>query len=122
TLDRYAASAGDAFDFAPLRSATDDLARKLERFYRAAEAGDLPSAEANDTIMRLERILVPLNYARLSRFAQDPAIACPALPALNAATALAKPGADVNAVVTDLRRGANHYLAGLRDAGALIAK
>jgi hypothetical protein len=42
------------------------------------------------------------------------------LPALSSATALDKDKGVVEAVVTDLRRGANQYLAALRDAGALI--
>lgn len=121
TLGGYAKLAGDAFDFTPLMSATEAFAQKLDRFYHAAAAGDLPVREANDTMMRLERILVPLNFARLSRFAQDPAIACPALPGLSSATALAKSDSDIkHAVATDLRRGANQYLASLRDARALI--
>jgi hypothetical protein len=120
TLDRYAKSAGGAFDFTPLKAATAKFASRLEQFYRAADAGSLPASKANDAIMRLERILVPLNFARVSRFAQDFAIACPPLPALSSATALDKDKGVVEAVVTDLRRGANQYLAALRDAGALI--
>jgi N-acetylated-alpha-linked acidic dipeptidase len=121
TLDRYAQSAGDAFDFTPLKNATDGLADKLELFYAAAGTGDLSARDANDAMMRLARILVPLNFARMPRFSQDPAIACPALPALNAATVLGKSSGDVSqAAVVDLRRGANHYLAALRDAGTVI--
>ena len=123
TLTGYAGAAGETFDFRPLLAATTALDESLERFYRSIEDGALPADRANHTSMRLSRILVRLNYTREPAFMQDPAIACPALPGLSAAAALERPIGDiVNQVRTDLRRGANRYMAALREARALVER
>lgn len=121
-IGRYKKAAGGKFDFAPLEAETAKLKASLDRFYEAAKRGAIPAAKANDTVMKLCRILIPLNYARVLRFAQDPAIACPQLPGLSAANTLANStdGHLVNAALTDLRRGANRYLIALREARALL--
>lgn len=121
TLTNYEEAAGDAFDFAPLKTAAKALGQTLERFHAQTEEGEIDAQTANEVKMRLARILVRINFTREPAFMHDPAVACPALPGLSAAAALARPMGDiVNEVRTDLRRGANRYIAAMRDARVLV--
>lgn len=121
TLDKYEAAAGAYFDFAPLREATATLSAALNRLYAGIEDGSIAATSANDVLMGLSRVLVPLNFTRAPRFMQDPAIASPGLPGLSSAVALDPENEDLlNNVLTDLMRGANRYLVAMREARALI--
>ena len=99
TVERYQAAAGDAFDFGPTRAAIEDLDASLTRFYTTALANVAPgSAEArrfNAAQRRLARLLVPVNYSRVTPFHHDPAMEVPPLPDLAPALMLANSREDV---------------------------
>lgn len=123
TLSRYKAATGSHFDWTKVDAATQDLADSLDRLYADIETGKIPAKRVNDGLMKLARILVPVNYTRTQRFAQDPAIACPALPGFSVATELERPMGDItHHVLTDLTRGANRYIAALQAAQAVISE
>jgi hypothetical protein len=123
TLKRYKAATGSRFDWTKVDAVTQDLADSLDRLYAEVEAGKIPATKVNDGLMKLARILVPVNYTHTQRFAQDPAIACPALPGFSVATELERPMSDItHHVLTDLMRGANRYMATLQAAQAIISE
>ncbi|HEX5079450.1 MAG TPA: M28 family peptidase [Geminicoccaceae bacterium] len=121
TLEGYRKAAGARFDFAPSEAAISDLDRALAAFYDAAKQGRIAPAAANAVIMRLARILVPVNFTREARFRHDPALPVPPLPSL----ALAKEldGFDERTLgfaLTQLTRGQNRLVAALREAKRLV--
>jgi N-acetylated-alpha-linked acidic dipeptidase len=121
TLKRFKAATGERFDWSKVDAATTSLSKALQALYADIEADNIPARTANDTLMKLARILVPLNYTRTQRFAQDPAVACPALPGLSMATELERPMGDItHHVLTDLLRGANRYIAALQQAEHVV--
>ncbi len=72
-------------------------------------------------IMRLARILVPINFTREARFRHDPALPMPPLPTLAWANELA--GFDdhqLGFALTQLTRGQNRLVAALREAKRLV--
>jgi hypothetical protein len=73
--------------------------------------------QANATLRRLARILIPINYARGERFDHDPAIKLPVVPRLEPAARLAEaPGDQQPFIRTALVRERNKIRAMLRAA------
>jgi len=123
TLARCRAATGGDFDWNEAEQATAELRTALDAFYPAFEEGRVSLRSGNDLLMQLSRILVPINFTRTPRFAQDPAIACPALPGLASAAELERPAGDIrDHVLTEVRRGANRYVAALTGAQRLVAE
>ena len=121
TIEKYQKAAGAAFDFAPAAIAVEQLDKALGKFYRAAKAGKIEAPAANAAIMRLARILVPINYTREARFRHDPAVPIPALPTLAAAVDIkSMPKAAQGFAKTQLVRGQNRFVAALREAIRLV--
>ena len=91
-VERYAAAAGDQFDFSPALAELAALRATLDRFYAALEANPpadaLAALGANRVQRLLGRELVAVSYSRDGRFRQDPARATPPLPDLAPATEL----------------------------------
>ncbi|KIN74355.1 M28 family peptidase [Sulfitobacter guttiformis] len=123
TLADYQTEAGDAFDLSAARAASDSLLAKLSAFYDGVAAGTVSEAKANVVIQDLARILVPLNFNRSDRFRHDPALTIPPLPAIEQAGKIAAMPADLQGFGrTQLVRGQNHVIAGMRAAETLIAR
>lgn len=123
TIDDYQAQASGAFDFSDARDAANALLVDLEIFYDRAGSGAVSPDVANTIIQDLARILVPLNFNRSDRFRHDPALTIPPLPALEEATKIAGRPDDMKGFAhTELRRGQNHVIAGLRAAQTLIER
>jgi N-acetylated-alpha-linked acidic dipeptidase len=121
TIDSYQAAAGSAFDLSPSRKATEAICAKLERLYGQIHARTVTEARANEALMRLARVLVPINFTQQARFRHDPAYACPPLPTLASARDLA--GAEpvrAGFIKTQLLRGQNRYLGALREASRIL--
>jgi hypothetical protein len=78
----YDEVAGDHFDLADVRADLANLADALEEFYDAVDEGDIPPEEANETLKRIERHLVRVNYVSKGKFEQDPALSRPPYPRL----------------------------------------
>lgn len=126
TLDRYAASAGAAVDFAPALTAADALQEQLDRLYRnvpmlVSRPVTDPAVRAfNDAVLEMERILIPINYTRRGRFRTEPAIIIPPLPDLAPALDLgAATGHYRQVLCTHLRRGVNRVAWALERAAEI---
>jgi N-acetylated-alpha-linked acidic dipeptidase len=124
TLAAYAMAAGERFDFSPAVAELAVFKLALDRFYaaasQAASAGDKAAwARCNDAILRLARILVPINFGREGRFRHDPAAPIRELPDLAPALRLARlaPESDLaHFTVAHLVRGQNRLVDALRQA------
>jgi hypothetical protein len=122
TIKSYQEAAGSAFDFEPARRAVGDLLRALRGFRSAVAAGAVEAARANEIIMGLARILVPINFAREARFRHDPAVPIPPLPVLAAANEIRRmPKHNRGFAEAQLTRGQNRVVAAMRAAVRLIA-
>ena len=124
TLERYDKAAGSRFDLSPARSEVKALKACLEQFYAAAAdaavSADVQAcAPFNEAILRMARILVPINFARLGRFWHDPALPILPLPDLAPAlglSSLAKGSDLAGFTVAHLVRGQNRLIDALRRA------
>ncbi|MFL5123977.1 MAG: M28 family peptidase [Microvirga sp.] len=123
TLAAYEAAAADHADLIPARTALDALSERLAELYRAIEAGRVEPGVANDALMRLARVLVPINFTREPRFRHDPAYTVPPLPSLAVAAELARIDASrLGFAKTQLLRGQNRFVAALREAERIAAR
>jgi hypothetical protein len=116
-LAGYAKAAGERFDLAPARAAVTALDATLMRFNTALEAKRIAQADANDLLLALSRLLVPLNYQRGSRWRRDLGLTVPPLPALAICAELDRYPANVLGFAqTHLKRGLNQVVATLEEA------
>ena len=121
TITKYQKAAGTAFDLGPAAIAVEELDKALAKFNRAAKAGKIAPEAANAVILRLARILVPINYTREARFRHDPALPIPELPTLSAAAEIESMPKDKQGFArTQLMRGQNRFVAALREATRLV--
>ena len=91
-LEGYRATSGDAVDLGPVIDRANDLRSSLERLNQRISAGlaaDTEVAIANQALIDIGRILVPLNYTEKGKFEHDFALHVPALPLLRPLTQLA---------------------------------
>ena len=122
TLAGYAKAAGERFDLAPARDAVAELDASLVRLAAASDAKRVSPAEANDLMLALSRLLVPLNFTRGTRWRRDLGVTVPPLPALAIAAELDRyPENALPFAQTHLRRGLNHVLAALEEATERVA-
>lgn len=122
TLTRYQHAAGDLADLVPALDEANRLAGILDRFYKDLGAGAVAPADANEALRKLSRILVPLDYTTGPRFIHDPALTAPPLPDLALAERLGELDADkLPFAQTQLLRGRNRVVAGLREAVGVVA-
>jgi hypothetical protein len=123
TIQRYQDAAGDQFDLGLAQQATQELTSLLEAFYRQAEEGSLAPELANDVILELARILVPINFTRGGRFWHDPALSVPPLPDLATAKDLGRHDDDtLGFALTQLVRGQNRVVSALRQATRSVTR
>ncbi len=124
TLATYQEAAGSEFDFSPARRALDELEEALENIYEYALAKKGADADRiNFAQRRLARLLVPVNYSRMSGFYHDPALNVPPLPDL--APALSMPGAKDDParrgiLKAHLTRGQNRLVWALQSAREVV--
>lgn len=115
TLQAYQEAAGARFNLAPARAALDALAGRVAKLAAA------PAGRYNDAVLRLARVLVPLNFASGPRFTHDPAVNQPAIPPLALCTQLDRwAGEDLNFAKASLLRGRNRVEAALHEACEII--
>ncbi len=117
TVAEYQKAAGDRFDLSASKEAVAELASALDDFYARVEAGKIAPSAANTVIQDLARILVPINFTRVTRFRHDPALTIPPLPSIAEAAELDK--FDENTIGfarTQLVRGQNRLISALRQA------
>jgi len=125
TLTDYQARLGTHFDLAPATADITALRTALDIFYdRFEELSALdptdPAARSAAAVQReLARLLVPINYSREGRFAQDPAETVQALPdlAIGLTAAILPAGShQYQAALVSLQRGLNRLRWTLRQA------
>ena len=123
-LEAYEAKAVKKFDLSAVRSGLNAVAERLETLYGRIEDGEIEPAAANDLLLRLGRILVPLGYTERARFEQDPATPrtpIPRLAGIHELEALIENESPrLPFVRTDLRRGANEVAQRLTEAVWLL--
>jgi N-acetylated-alpha-linked acidic dipeptidase len=120
-IEGYQKAAGKAFDLSPARAATKAFAAKLGKLYSGIKRGTVAEDKANEALVRLARVLVPLNFTEQARFRHDPAFSCPPLPTLARVRELA--GSDpvrAGFVTTQVMRGQNRYCGALREATRIV--
>ena len=123
TIEAYQKAAGAAFDLAPAKAALGSLSAALDKLYAGIASGKVKQKAANEALMRLARVLVPINFTREPRFRHDPAYTCPPLPTLATASELATmPARLVGFAKTQLMRGQNRFCAAMREAEGIVAQ
>ncbi|MBL8837770.1 MAG: M28 family peptidase [Alphaproteobacteria bacterium] len=121
TIESYQKAAGAAFDLAPSKAALASFAASLDKLYSGIASGKAKKKAANEALMRLARVLVPINFTREPRFRHDPAYTCPPLPTLATAAELpTMPARLVGFAKTTLMRGQNRFCAAMRDAERIV--
>lgn len=123
-LQDYELKATKRFDLTAIRRRLDAVAKRLDDIYAEIEAGTVDPAVANELILRLGRLVVPVGYAERARFDHDPAtprVPIPRLAKLHDLEAMEEHAPDrVPFVKTELRRHANEIAARLAEAMWLL--
>ena len=123
-LGEYEAKAVKRFDLGAVRSGLNAVTERVEALYTRIEDGEISPAAANDLLLRLGRLLVPLGYTERARFEQDPATPRTPIPRLAGIHELEElienESPRLPFVRTDLRRGANEVAQRLAEATWLL--
>ena len=123
-LEEYEAKAVKKFDLSAVRSGLDAVTERLEALYARIEDSEIEPAEANDLLLRLGRLIVPLGYTERARFEHDPATPRTPIPRLAGIRELEElienESPRLPFVRTDLRRGANELAQRLVEAAWLL--
>ena len=120
-IEGYQKMAGGDFDLSPSRHALKALTGRLDALYARTAGGGINQAPANEALMRLARVLVPVNFTNEPRFRHDPAYACPPLPALAHAREFTSADAARKGFVrAQMVRGQNRFVAAMRAAGRIV--
>lgn len=129
TLDRYAGAAGESADFTPAFTALDWLNEELDRLYdhihslAGGAVDDAAVQAANDTLLELARILVPINFTRSGAFRHEPALPVPPLPDVAPALELRDAaGHEKRVLQTHVRRGVNRVTWALEQAATVAGR
>ncbi len=119
-LADYETKAFKRFDLSAIRKSLDAVTLRLNYLYTKIEAGEVPPEVANDLLLRLGRILVPLGYAEKPRFEHDPAtprVPIPRLAKLHELESMDEETSErLPFVLTELRRQANEVAQQLSEA------
>ncbi len=121
--DLDTASAG-RFDLTPVTRELDRLRANAERLNSVAAQADAGQAAAvNAVLVRLGRLLIPLNYTESGPYDQDLAVGIPPLPSLQGVRQLAEMASDSDEarfLVTRLLRARNAAVHALRQANETV--
>jgi N-acetylated-alpha-linked acidic dipeptidase len=115
TIKQYQNFAGEDFDFTDVLNEATRLQQDLQLFYQAASIASefTELKEFNEKIVKLARILVPINYTRKGKFRHDPAQAISPLPDIAPVVELQdidKNSHYYHVLQTHLRRGSNRII------------
>jgi hypothetical protein len=121
TLASYQRAAADHADLTPSHTALEGVRSRLETLYAGIGAGRIRPDAANEALMRLARVLVPINFTREPRFRHDPAYTVPPLPTLAVAAELSRLEAPrLGFAKTQLQRGQNRFVGAMNEASRII--
>jgi len=121
-LTMWQEKAGARFDLSRPLQYCDRLRERLDQFYART---DLAVADFNRTVVRLQRILIPLGYSTGNRYEHGLAMPYPPVPALEPVNdlVLTRPGQDEEMhVLTLLRRRLNYVCDSLRRAVGVLGE
>lgn len=119
-LKAWQAKAVDRFDLSDCLTLAAQLQQDIRAFYDA----DIAPAQKNSCLLRLARLLVPLNYTTGCIYENDPALSYPKLPSLHLIDDLLRtqPGSSrANEIAVVLQRKKNFVLHHLDQAVRLLA-
>jgi hypothetical protein len=127
-LTRYQEASRGRLDLSAESAAAASLVAGAERLNAALEAAESADDEAtlrplNEVVMRLGRILVPINYTLKGQFDHDLGVPQPPLPGLAQAASLGTldpAGDDARMLLVVLRRQANRVRFALEEAAETI--
>jgi N-acetylated-alpha-linked acidic dipeptidase len=123
TVGAYAKAAGNRLDLGSVMRALEEVAGKVGAFHKSVTEGKIPSRIANETMRKLSRALVPLNYARGGPYEQDPAVTLPPVPLLSIAADLDVYDKDsIGFALATLLRGRNAALDAIDRADAALMR
>ncbi|HEY63139.1 MAG TPA: M28 family peptidase [Caldilineae bacterium] len=125
TLARYQEAGKGWFDLSPSIAEARALREDLVRFYERASDPEVDPGPFNEALMRLARVLVPINYTRHGRFRTEPAVSIPPLPDLAPIMELGAldPDSDqARFTKAHLVRGQNRVIWAMREARAIVAR
>ena len=121
TLNSYQKNSGVYFDVEPSLKKLNEFEVKLTNFYEKISNKTIDSLNANQIIMEMARILIPLNFARNPRFTHDPAVPIPPLPTLSLCDEISLIPKDlIGFAQTQLVRGQNRFIASIDQAIVLL--
>jgi N-acetylated-alpha-linked acidic dipeptidase len=121
TLETYQKAAGSEFDLTPAKTSLGELAAAIDRLYAGIGSGKVKGKAANEALVRLARILVPINFTREPRFRHDPAYTVPPLPTLASAAEIPSlPAAKRGFGKTQAVRGQNRFVAAMRESRRIV--
>jgi len=113
------------FDLSPALAEAQALRQELVRFHAQAAAVKNDPRPFNQALMRMARVLVPINYTRQGHFRNEPAVSVPPLPDLAPIRDLGRlsPDSDLARFTrAHLRRGQNRVVWALRQARSIVAQ
>ncbi|MCW5853372.1 MAG: M28 family peptidase [Anaerolineae bacterium] len=118
--------AGERFDLQPVAAELGRLREGVAQLNKVVERvdDDETAGRLNRTLMRLGRLMIPLNYTRSGPYDQDLALSVPPLPSLQPVAELAQLDAKSDAarfLETRLLRERNRAVHILRQANELVA-
>jgi len=121
TLSSYNEQAAGHFDLTPIINDFQKLLQKLEQAYKLVkpECSEEIAKEFNKLLIKLSRILIPVNYTKSGRFSHDPALEVPPYPDVAACKDLAnypRDSDEYNFLITQLIRGSNKIRSAVRTA------
>lgn len=125
-LSEYKKAAGDIFDFTPVFNEIQALRESMEDFYKKAEevsGNEKKQAVICDTILKIVRKLIRINYTEREEFKHDPAAMCPPIPAIASVLKIRQLGSEKQKfLITELVRDRNRVLHALRECKQIIER
>lgn len=124
-FNEYQKASENLFDFKPVIDDALNLKASLENLYMKAQStkDKLEQEKINQTLIKIARILIPINYADKERFDHDPAVPIPAYPDLYPATQLPNYKNQINEfrfLINQLIRGSNKVRWAFREAKRVV--
>ncbi|MEM1940818.1 MAG: M28 family peptidase [Candidatus Caldarchaeum sp.] len=124
-ISEYARAAGAHFDLTPVIDDLKTLREKLDAAYQKTHQADREETveKFNNLLLKLSRIIIPINYTKNGRFAHDPALEVPAYPDLAPCRELSRLPAksdEYRFLQAQLVRGRNKVRAAILSAISLV--
>lgn len=123
TIKEYQDSGSGNFDLTPVLEDLKKLKSKLDMVYTKVNEKHADVEAFNKLLLKLSRILIPINYTKSGRFAHDPALEVPPFPDLaliKNILNLRKDSNEYRFLLTQLLRARNKTQSAIREAIKLV--